>query len=370
MQFLILSCNTGEGHNSAAKALAETFLKQNIECEIKDALAFWSPERSNVISKGHSFVYKKLPKLFGAGYRFEENHPPKRGEESIMYKLCIEGCDELSRYLEQNSFNGIICTHVFSAMMITEIKRRRGLSVKSYFISTDYTCSPGVGETELDWYIIPHPRLIEEFINNGLPEEKLLPLGIPVKSVCYKKIETKLAKAKLRLPVDKKTVLLTCGSMGCGPIKELCERLPTLLGDDVMLVVICGTNRKLYKSLIKSAMPENTRIIGYTTRMPLYMDAADLILTKPGGLSTTEAAVKGLPMVFINAVPGCETRNITFFVNRKLADIGYTVDELCHITDSYIKNPQKRADMRSALTKEFSALKTENICDYIIKECV
>ena len=72
MRLLILSCNTGEGHNSAARALKECFEKQGHICEIKDALAFWSPEKSKLISKGHIFIYRKMPKLFGVSYRITD----------------------------------------------------------------------------------------------------------------------------------------------------------------------------------------------------------------------------------------------------------------------------------------------------------
>ncbi|MEE1160471.1 MAG: hypothetical protein U0K70_00245, partial [Acutalibacteraceae bacterium] len=102
MRLLILSCNTGEGHNSAARAIKGYLETKNIPCEIRDALAFWSPEKSKIISKGHVFIYRKMPKLFGVSYRFEENHPPKEGDESFIYELVIKGCDSLEEYLSEN----------------------------------------------------------------------------------------------------------------------------------------------------------------------------------------------------------------------------------------------------------------------------
>ena len=207
MRLLILSCNTGEGHNSAARALKGYFETQNISCEIKDSLAFWSPEKSKIISKGHVFIYRKMPKLFGISYRFEENHPPKVGDESLIYDLVIRGCDSLYEYLTENTYDAIICTHVFSAMMITELKKRRKCSVKSYFVATDYTCSPGVSQTALDKYFIPHKKLIKEFCENGIPESKLVPSGIPVRMDFYKRTDPKEAKDLLSLPQDRKVVL-------------------------------------------------------------------------------------------------------------------------------------------------------------------
>ena len=368
LRLLILSCNTGEGHNSAARALKGCFEAQNISCEIRDALAFWSPEKSKIISKGHVFIYRKMPKLFGVSYRFEENHPPKKGDESLIYDLVIKGCDSLYEYLSENKYDAVICTHVFSAMMITELKKRRRYSVKSYFVATDYTCSPGVNQTALDAYFIPHKKLTEEFCENGIPEAKLVPSGIPVRTDFYKKTDPKEAKDLLSLPRNKKVVLLMCGSMGCGPIKTLAEYLPQQIPSDSLLVVICGNNRRLYKSLTKYPLPDNMRVLGFTSRMPLYMDAADLILTKPGGLSTTEAAVKALPMLFIDAVPGCETRNIEFFLKNGFADMRDSVLGLCDAVCELLENEEKLKKMSKNLKSEFSGCAVQSISEYIIKD--
>lgn len=368
MRLLILSCNTGEGHNSAARALKGYFETQNISCEIKDSLAFWSPEKSKIISKGHVFIYRKMPKLFGISYRFEENHPPKEGDESLIYDLVIRGCDSLYEYLTENTYDAIICTHVFSAMMITELKKRRKCSVKSYFVATDYTCSPGVSQTALDKYFIPHKKLIKEFCENGIPESKLVPSGIPVRMDFYKRTDPKEAKDLLSLPQDRKVVLLMCGSMGCGPIKTLAEYLPQQIPYNSLLVVICGNNRRLYKSLTKYPLPDNMRVLGFTSRMPLYMDAADLILTKPGGLSTTEAAVKALPMLFIDAVPGCETRNIEFFLKNGFADMRDSVLGLCDTVCDLLENDEKLKKMSAVLETEFAGCAAQSISKYIIKD--
>ena len=368
LRLLILSCNTGEGHNSAARALKGCFEAQNISCDIRDALAFWSPEKSKIISKGHIFIYRRMPKLFGVSYRFEENHPPKKGDESLIYDLVIKGCDSLYEFLNENSYDGVICTHVFSAMMMTELKKRRKYSVKSYFVATDYTCSPGVNQTALDAYFIPHKKLIGEFAENGIPESKLIPSGIPVRMDFYKKADPKTAKKELSLPDDKKLVLLMCGSMGCGPIKTLAEYLPQQIPSDSLLTVICGNNRRLYKSLTKYPLPDNMRVLGFTSRMPLYMDAADLILTKPGGLSSTEAAVKALPMLFIDAVPGCETRNYEFFIKNGFADMRESVLGLCDAVCDLLENGEKLKKMSAALKDEFGGCAVKSISEYIIKD--
>lgn len=365
MNILILSCNTGEGHNSAAKAVKEYFEQKGDTCEVVDALSFWSPEKSKIISKGHVFIYRRLPELFGAAYRFEERRSPRDSEDFIIYELVTKGCEKLFDWLRNKSFDVILCSHVFSALMVTHLRRKKGLPTPLYFVSTDYTCSPGVGDSELDGYFIPHEALENVFIAGGVKRLKILPLGIPVKHSFYECISKAEAKKKLHIHEDSRVVLLMSGSMGCGPLKDITEILSDKLPDGVKLIVICGNNRRLYKRLTKNGVPYNMRVIGYTTRMPLYMDAADVIMTKPGGLSSTEAAVKALPMVFINAVPGCETRNLDFFVNRGLALTGDTAKDLCRAVLRLLKKPELYEDMHQKLKDNFNFCAVEEIYNYI-----
>ena len=113
---------------------------------------------------------------------------------------------------------------------------------------------------------------------------------------------------------------MMCGSMGCGPMSRMLKQMAPILPKDAEISVICGTNKRLYAKL-KHRYKANSKIhiIGYTNQMPLYMDSADLYLTKPGGISITEAAMKKLPMAFVNAVAGCEQYNMNFFIGMGAA---------------------------------------------------
>lgn len=368
MRLLILSCNTGQGHNSAAKAIKDYFELNGDSCDIKDALAYWSPEKSKMISRGHVFIYRRLPKLFGVSYRFEENHPAKDGDESLIYELVTKGCEGLLAELNRINYDAVICTHIFSAMMMTELRRSFAYNLKTYFVATDYTCSPGVSENRIDGYFIPSPELTDEFIRSGVPAQLIFPTGIPVNPAFYNHTERLQARVRLRLPHDKNIVLLMSGSMGCGPMKSLAEMLSEKLPGNAHLVIICGSNRRLYKQLTKNGTPDNVTVVGFTSRMPLYMDAASLIITKPGGLSSTEAAVKHLPMIFIDAVPGCETKNLYFFISRGFADTRATTRELVILICDYLYDKSKLRNMSNKLKAYFSGCAVEKIYNVIAKE--
>lgn len=363
MKVLILSCNTGEGHNSVAKALKEQFDADRIECQIMDTLSFGFKGQSYIISNGHVFVYRHLPWLFGKVYRFEETHS-KADRKDLIYKANVNFAGKLYAYIQENQFDTIICVHVFPAVAVTEIKRRYHPTFRSYFVATDYTCSPGTNQSELDGYFIPHDRLIPEFVSCGIPAEKLHPFGMPIRRAFYSHMSKHLARAALKLPDDRPIVLCMGGSMGAGPMAKLIPMLSEAIGERAYLVIICGRNEKLKKKL-EAAHLSNVFITGYTTQVSEYMDSADMILSKAGGLSSSEAAAKALPIVYLDAVPGCETRNIEFFCNNQYADMGHTPQEVVDLVKLHLENQRWLAATSSRLRAEFSAHSAALISRYL-----
>ena len=221
------------------------------------------------------------------------------------------------RYIAKGKFDTVICTHVFSAVMLTQMQKSFPLALKTAMIMTDYTCYPGMEATDLQMYFIPDGSLTEEFAACGIPRKKISAARIPVCREFYKKLEKADAKRLLDVRADHRHLIVMCGSMGCGPIERMVDRLYENLPEDTEVSVICGTNARLQKKLDRKYRDaDQIHIVGYTKQMSLYMDSADLCLMKPGGLSATEAAVKKLPMAFINAVAGCEQYNIEYFAKR------------------------------------------------------
>ena len=365
MQILILSGNTGGGHNSAAMAVKDYFELEGSVCDIRDSLAFWGELQSDIISNGHVFIYKKTPKLFGFGYRFAENHPAKENYSSFLYKTFSKGAKKLYELLLQKKYDAIVCTHVFSGILATEVKRRYIPQLKIYFVATDYTCSPGTPEIDANAFFIPHESLKDEFIAAHIPENRIIPSGIPVRNSFYTKADLHTAKKQLGLPLNKHIILLMCGSMGCGPIKDLAQKISTLMPENSHLAIICGSNKSLKKEISEALVASNTTIVGFTKRMALYMDAATVAITKPGGLSSTEALVKGLPLVLIDAVPGCETHNMEFLTSGGFAETGNTPLELTSKVLSYITNEQKREAAKTAIAHSFGHNAAKVIYDHI-----
>lgn len=362
MRVLILSANTGGGHNSTAAAIAEQFEQMSVECEIADTLAFISEKFSELISRGHSYVYRRLPRLFGFGYRFEEKHTPR-----FIYEQCARGADALQEKLQAGGYDAVICVHVFAGLMMTEIRHKFHNLMPSYFVATDYTCSPGLAEMQLDGYFIPHRMLLGNFVRYGfIPVDKLVVTGIPVRREFCEHMDAKEARRALDLPEEGRIVLLSCGSMGCGKLEKSAMMLYRGMPKDSTLVVLCGKNEKTYEALAPHAC-ENLRVLQFTDQIATYMSAADLYLTKPGGLTTSEAIAKGLPMLLIDAVPGLETRNFNFLIANGVADGTrswrqlVTLVQRC-LTDSAVLEAQREAMKSFTVTNA-----AELVCKHVVK---
>ena len=254
------------------------------------------------------------------------------------------------RYIAKGKFDTVICTHVFSAVMLTQMQKSFPLALKTAMIMTDYTCYPGMEATDLQMYFIPDGSLTEEFAACGIPRKKISAARIPVCREFYKKLEKADAKRLLDVRADHRHLIVMCGSMGCGPIERMVDRLYENLPEDTEVSVICGTNERLQKKLDRKYQDaDQIHVAGYTKQMSLYMDSADLCLMKPGGLSVTEAAVKKLPMAFINAVAGCEQYNIEYFVKKGGAVSSDSPEELTDQCIRLLQSERKLKEMENAL---------------------
>ena len=350
MRVLILSCNTGGGHNACGEAIRQVFEAAGDTCVSADALQFTSNKLSKFVSWGHTTMYRRIPKLFRFGYGYAENHPKMMREDAAVVKLLTGGAEQLHSFLVTDGYDAVICTHVFAGLLLRRTLDAYPMPIKTAFIATDYTCSPGVANSELDVYFIPDESLAEEFILGGVPGGKMVASGMPVLSQFYTRGNKEKAKQAMGVKAENTHLVMACGSMGCGPMKQITELLSHRLASGCEVSIVCGTNYKLCRELEqKYGSYPNIHIHGFVQDMSTLMDSADLYLTKPGGLSTSEALAKALPMVLIDAVAGCESYNLRHFTAMGGAVTASSVEELTELCVELMKDAQRRAAMESAL---------------------
>ena len=220
-------------------------------------------------------------------------------------------------------------------------------NVKSYAIATDYTCIPFWEETNLDYYFIPHKDLMNEFISKGIPKNKLIPTGIPVSSKFNKKLTKFDACKLLSLDPAVKRILIMTGSMGYGDVISTLRCLVrSTTSEDIL--VLTGHNNDLFAD-IKHRFKRYPRVkaVPFTADVNLYMDASDITLTKPGGLTSTEAAVKNVPLIHTSPIPGCETRKEAFFHDRGMSICADTPKAITKKVLKLLNCSAKQTDMKN-----------------------
>ncbi len=364
MKVLILSCNTGAGHNACAAAVQEALMARQIPCDIRDGLSFLSKEASRFISEWHARLYRNLPRLYGEGYRYAERHAQPMGDDSVAARFLSTGAHRLRACIASQGYTDVICTHLFPALMLTLIQREDPLPLRTAFIATDYTASPGYESIQADWVFIPDEELAADFARPDIPDERIVASGIPVRQSFHLPADRAAAKRVLGIDPGHRHLLVMSGSIGCGPLKRILKRIAREIDDGIEISVICGTNRKLSRQLSRQLGDRgNIHIHDFVDHIALYMDSADLFLSKPGGLSVSEALAKRLPMVLLQAVEGCEPYNMRFCLDHGAAATAQEPREIAGICRRLIIDDAALAEMRAAIMACYQKHPARTVCD-------
>ena len=351
MKVLILSCNTGGGHNAAASALKESLNFYHHEAEVLDLMSLGRKHTSALVGGAYVKLVSVFPAGFGALYQLGELVRKFPWKSPVYYANARLG-NALADYIDQNHFNAVVTTHLYPAETLTWMKQKGRLTIPCVAVATDYACIPFWEETNCDYYVVPHKDLIPEFASCGIPEEKLLPLGIPVRPAFARPASKEDVRRHLGLPENAPLFLVMSGSMGFGKVHLLAHELVSRLENGEQAVIICGNNKKRMRSLrLQFHKNPNVHIIGFTRHVAEYMAAADVLFTKPGGLSSTEAAVRRVPLVHTDPIPGCETKNRAFFVSRGMSVTGAHQKELAEAGISLARDDARQIAMRDAQQK-------------------
>lgn len=319
MRCLILSCSTGGGHNAAGLAMKDIIEKKGHEAVMLDYLALAGKNVSTAVGGAYVNIAKYAPRLFGVIYKLGMIISSRHYKSPVYYANACMG-KYLHEYLKENPFDIIVMPHLYPAETLTYMKKKYHTDIPTIAIGTDYTCIPFWEETNLDAYVIPHEDLISEYVRRGVPEEKLYPLGIPVRQSFAEKLPKRRARQLLHIAEQGIVYLIIGGSMGFGKVPEFVDALYKKCGKGEQIVVICGNNKSLRQRLIRRFGDiKSIHVEGYTDKVSWYMDACDVIFTKPGGLCSTEALNKNIPIVHTSPIPGCETVNCRFFALRGLS---------------------------------------------------
>ena len=342
---LIMSASTGGGHNRAAKAMKDEIEKkcidgEHITCEIIDSLKIVNGTMDKLISRGYEKSAKYTPKAWGGVYKLTESNLISRNEfkDNPLTSLISR---KLKKLIEVKKPDLIIGTHPFPMIALSTLKKHSQLSKNNelstftesfhkYYqnldipplitVLTDYTTHSAYIQNEIDYYIAGHEYVKELLIEDGIEAEKIKPYGIPVEKSFLTNRSRETVLSELNLDPNKFTVLLMGGSFGAGSIKDTLSELISI-DRDFQIIVITGRNKSLKEKLEKNLMSheqsidKNICVLGFTDKMNDLLSAVDILVSKPGGLTTTESLLKEVPMIVPYFIPGQEEENLDFLSN-------------------------------------------------------
>lgn len=366
---LLLSCFTGEGHNSAARALQEEFQRSNIASRMADPVSFQSKRAQNFVSSCYNSMIRKTPAAFGALYKAGELYG-KSGITSPVYYANAHYASKLLRFIEAEGFDAVVSTHLYGMEVMTAINKRLGKHIPSYGVLTDYTCIPFLDEVKLNAWFVPHEEIGQELQKKGVPGKQIIPSGIPVSARFMQHGSKEDARKALQMPLYAGICLLMTGGVGCEKMCGLCDAFLEHDRNDLFFYVLVGRNERLQQQICdRYGANGRIRAVPFTKEVHRYLEAADVLISKPGGLSSTEAAVANIPLVHYGIIPGCETQNAAFFARHGMSLQANREKEAIALALNLLQDRQAIERMRARQRQVISPHAAETIVRYVVASC-
>lgn len=350
MKILFLTAATGGGHVKTAQAIMQQMEKQIPDCKTKlvDSLKYINPLVDRLITGTYLHTIKIIPGIYGRFYDLSEKDEFITDlVKSFNYILS----HRLYSLFEQYRPDAVICAHTMPLQMLSSLKKKGLLNIPLIGIVTDYTNHLFWKLEEVDAFIVAHECIKDDMVKMGICKDRIHAFGIPVTEKFLTAKERCLLLKDMGLE-NKPTLLLMGGSLGFGGLQSVFSSL-LKLHRDIQIIAVAGSNKKLQSQLENLALgsQKSVRVMGYTDRINELMDVSDLLITKPGGITVSEALVKKLPFLIITPIPGQEERNARFLVDSGAAVRLNSCDELEVLLKKTLDRPSALHQMSEAARK-------------------
>lgn len=372
MKIIIFYASYGGGHLNAAKSINEYILEnyKNVDIELIDCMKYINKTIEKVTTSAYNEMAKKAPWAWGKIYADSQKGPLAHLSSRSNKIMAIK----LLKLLREKNADLIISTHPFGSQMCSYLKRKGKINSKIATIMTDFAPHDQwlVGSDFTDYFFVAHDKMKQYLINKNIPEEKIFSTGIPISTRFTKKYDKEKLLKEFNLQPGKQTILFFGGGeYGLGKSKtfNIFENL-IQSNENMQIIAISGKNpemKKEFENIIEKHNKSNcVKLLSYTNKVPELMSISDLVVTKPGGLTTSESLASCLPMIIINPIPGQEKENAEFLENHGIAVWIKNSNESKMIFELLLSNKEKLEDMKkntSILAKPFS---TAEICKILL----
>lgn len=343
MRVLIATVTAGGGHVAAAAALEEAWRESRPEDALErlDLGRFFSPLHRKVYSQGYLQVADHAPELWGM--LFKQTDRPELARKLSRWKRAFPSASrsKFTRHLAKFDPDVVLCTHYLPLEALGKLKRRLagdapGEAATPFVASvvTDFEAHALWMDDCVDLYCVAAEQTRARLIARGAEPARVVATGIPISPRFSLRVDPARARRSLGLRDDLPVVLVLSGGFGMGPVAECVAELDKV-SKPFQVVVVTGKNQELRRELATQDRRHPTHVLGFATNMPELMAVADLILSKPGGLTTSEALAMGKPLFIVNPIPGQEAANSDFLLEQgagakvnRVEDLPFRVEQL------------------------------------------
>jgi processive 1,2-diacylglycerol beta-glucosyltransferase len=337
--------------------ISETSGHHRASCAIEQALARVDPDASAVSMDAARYISRPVRWAVTRTYRSLIRHQPDVWEylydnptvhHRVQYfrgLLHRYQAAKLRELLERVRPDVIACTQAYPCGMVADFKKHHGLRTPLVGVLTDYAPHLYWFHDTVDAYVVPSEAVRRRFVQRGVDAGRVHVLGIPIDARFTGRGDRGEAARAFGLDPALPVLLVMGGGSGFGPIREIIEALD-ILPHRCQIVVVCGTNRGLAGRLRRERFRQAVTVLDYVERVPVLMDAATLLISKPGGLTSSEALAKRLPLVIVNPIPGQEAYNARYLLSQGAAVQAASPDTVRQTVRDLLDNPDRLEVMR------------------------
>jgi processive 1,2-diacylglycerol beta-glucosyltransferase len=340
---LLLYISEHSGHHCASLAIERALkaAEPRVETMNINSFNYTNPILEKVINRAYMGVVKRTPEIWD--YLYDNPKVVKRTQKlrDIIHRF---NTGRLKALLDESKPDAIVCTQAFPCGMIADYKKTFNLSAPLIGVLTDYAPHSYWIYNNVDRYIVPSKETGQKLIDDGIERSRVLDFGIPIDTKFASRHDRAALCSKLGIDSSKKCLLVMGGTQGLGPIKSL-VRLLDLSHLDLETIVVTGTNKKLCRWLSGRRFRKKFIILPYAENIEELMQAASVIITKPGGITTAEALAAGLPMLIVHPLPGQEAMNTKFLLKEGVAVKAASPQDVPVLLEELLYNENKLKSM-------------------------
>jgi processive 1,2-diacylglycerol beta-glucosyltransferase len=344
-KLLIVSVKAGAGHLKAAEAVeaASAKYQPNVEVKNVDLLDYSNELIKYLYGKMYLDVVRAFPELYAYSYKHYES-----SKKFIKPRFLIDkfNFSDFFKMVESFGPDIVVATHFISEAVLENYRRKREKHFKIAVTLTDYEFHPVWLVSNVDLYFTATEEVRSSLLFHGVPPEKIVISGIPIHPKFSEKKDKNDLLAKYELNNQSPVILISAGSFGVTPLSEVIEDFGSIR-EEFQIMVVCGNNAELRKDLETRKKSERRlkRVFGFVDFMDELMAFSDLLITKPGGITVSESIAMGLPMIFIEPIPGQEEANADYLIEQGAGVKARNLPVLLLKLGLLLRNPGRLADM-------------------------